>query len=52
MHADDAAFDDGADRKALEAVRKQLPQPNIVAALAFVVKTVDAVDVVGLVVAS
>ena len=44
MHADDATFDNGADGKTFETIRKQLPEMNVITSFAFIVKTVDTVD--------
>lgn len=44
MHREDLLVDDCGDRQAVEAVRKCLPQLDVVAPLAFVVEAVDAVD--------
>lgn len=52
MHGEDLLVDDSGDGKAVEAIRKSLPQLDVVAALALVVETVDAVDGGALVVSS
>ena len=52
MHRKDLLIDDSGDRQAVEAVRKCLPQLDVVASLAFVVETVDAVDRCALMVAA
>ena len=44
MHGEDLLIDDSGDRKAVEAVRESLPQLDVVATLALIVETVDAVD--------
>ena len=44
MHGEDLLVNDGSDRQAVEAIRKCLPKLDVVSALAFVVKAVDAVD--------
>ncbi len=44
VHGEDLLIDDGRNWQAVEAVRKCFPQLDIVAALALVVKPVDAVD--------
>ena len=52
MHREDFLIDDSGDRQAVEAVRKCLPQLDVVASLAFVVESVDAVDRCALMVAA
>ncbi len=52
MHGEDLIVDDGCDGQAVEAVRKCLPQLDVVSALALVVEAVDAVDARALVVTS
>ena len=52
MHRKDLLIDDSGDRQAVEAVRKCLPQLDVVASLAFVVEPVDAVDRCALMVAA
>ena len=52
VHAEDLLVDDGGDGQAVEAVGEGLPQLDVVAALALVIETVDAVDGRALVVAS
>lgn len=52
MHGEDLLVDDGGDGQAVEAVRKSLPQLDVIAPLAFVVEAVDAVDGGALVVAA
>ena len=44
MHGEDLLVDNGRDGQAVEAIRKSLPQLDVVAALALVVETVDTVD--------
>ena len=44
MHSEDLLIDDGCNRQAVEAVRKSLPELDVVASLALIVETVDAVD--------
>jgi hypothetical protein len=52
MHGEDLLINDGSDRKAVKAVRKRLPQLDVVPALALIVKTIDAIDRGAFVVAS
>ncbi len=52
MHGEDLLVNDRCDWQAVEAVRKCLPQLDVVASLALVVKSVDAVDGGALVVAA
>lgn len=52
MHGEDFLINDGRDRQAVEAVRKCLPQLDVVPALALIVETVDAVNRGALVVAT
>lgn len=52
MHGEDLLVNDGCDRQAVEAVRKCLPQLDVVPALALIVETVDAVNRGALVVAT
>lgn len=52
VHGEDLLINDGCDRQAVEAVRKCLPQLDVVPALALVVETVDAVNRGALVVAT
>jgi hypothetical protein len=52
MHGENLLVDDGGDGQAVEAVRKSLPQLDVVAPLALVVEPVDAVDRRALVVAA
>ena len=52
MHGEDLFIDDGGNRQAVEAVRKCLPQLDVVAPFALVVETVDAVNGRALVVAT
>lgn len=46
MHADNAVFNQGGDRKEFEAVRKGLPETKTISAFALVVKAIDLVDIV------
>jgi len=52
MHGEDLLVNDSGDGQAVEAVRESLPELDVVATLAFVVKTVDAVDGCAFVVAT
>jgi hypothetical protein len=52
VHREDLFIDDGSDWQAVEAVRKCLPQLDVVSTLAFVIEAIDAVDGRALVVAS
>jgi len=52
VHGEDLLVNDGSNRKAVEAVRKGLPQLNVVPTLALVVETIDAVNRGALVVTS
>lgn len=52
VHAEDLVVDEGGNREAVEAVREELPETDVEAALALVVETVDAVDGGALMVAS
>ena len=52
MHANDFVVDQRGDRHAVEAILELLPDADGVAALAFVVETIDTVDLTALVVAS
>ena len=44
MHGEDLLINDGGDGQAVEAVGESLPKLDVVASLALVVETVDAVD--------
>ena len=44
VHGKNLLVDDSGDGKAVEAVGKGLPQFDIVATLAFIIETIDAVD--------
>lgn len=44
VHREDLLVNDGCDGQAVEAVRKCLPQFDVVTTLAFVVETIDTVD--------
>ena len=52
MHREDFLIDDGRNRQAVETVRECLPQLDIIASLALIVESVDAVDGGALVVAA
>jgi hypothetical protein len=52
VHAQDLLVNDGCNWEAVEAISEGLPEFNIVAAFAFIVETIDAVDRGALVVAS
>jgi hypothetical protein len=44
MHAKDLLVDDGSNWQAIEAVSEGLPQLDVVAALALIVKAINSVD--------
>jgi hypothetical protein len=52
VHGENLLVDNGSNRQAIEAVRKCLPELDVVTTLAFVVETVDTVDRRALVVAA
>ncbi len=52
MHGEDLLVDYGSNWQAVEAIRKCFPQLDVIAALAFVIKAVNAVDGSALVVAA
>lgn len=52
MHGENLLVDDSSNWQAVEAVGEGLPQLDVVAALALIVETVDAVDGGALVVAT
>jgi hypothetical protein len=52
VHGEDLLIDDGGDGQAVEAVRKGLPQLDVVSTFALIVEAVDSVDGSALVVAS
>lgn len=52
MHRENLLVDDGSNWQAVEAVSEGLPQLDVVAALALIVETVNAVDGGALVVAT
>lgn len=52
MHGEDFLVDNGCNWQAIEAIRKCLPQLDVVAPLALIVEAIDAVDGRALVVAA
>ena len=52
MHAEDLVVDQGRNRHAIEDVLELFPDTNGVATLAFIIETIDTVDLAALVVAS
>ena len=52
MHANDSIFDNGANRKVLKTVRKGSPQSNIISSLAFIIKAINLVNIIGFVIAT
>ena len=52
MHAQNLVIDQSCDRHAVEDILELLPDADGVAALAFVVETVDSIDLAALVIAS
>ena len=52
VHADNFVVDEGGNRHAVEAILELLPDADGVATLAFVVETIDTIDLTALVVAS
>ena len=44
MHAENLLINDGSDWEAVEAVSESFPKFDIVASLAFIVKTVNSVN--------
>lgn len=44
MHGEDLLIDDGRYGQAIEAVRKGLPQLDIVPSLALIIEAVDPID--------
>jgi hypothetical protein len=44
VHSEDLLVNDGSNGQAVEAVRKCLPQFDVVSTLAFIVEAVDSVD--------
>ena len=44
MHGEDLLIDDSCDWETVEAVRKRLPQLDVVSSFAFIVEAVDSVD--------
>ena len=51
MHAENFLVDEGGDRQAIEDVAKDAPESNGISTLAFIVETIDAVDLGALVIA-
>lgn len=52
MHREDLLINNGRDRQAVEAVRKCLPQFDVVTTLALIIETIDTVDGSALVVSA
>ena len=52
MHAEDLVVDQGRNRHAIEDVLELFPDTNGVATFAFIIETIDTVDLAALVVAS
>ena len=52
MHAENFLVDEGGDREAIEDVAKDAPESDRVPAFAFVVETVDSIDLAALVISS
>jgi len=52
VHAEDLVIDQGRNRHAIEDVLELFPDANGVATLAFIIETIDTVDLAALVVAS
>ena len=52
MHGKDLLVDDCGDWQAVEAIRKSLPQLDVVASLAFIIEAIDTVDGGALVIAT
>lgn len=44
MHREDLLVDDCGNWQAVEAIRKSLPELDVVASLAFIIEAIDAVD--------
>lgn len=44
MHGEDLLVNDGRNRQAIEAVRKSLPQLDVVSSLALIVEAINTVD--------
>ena len=44
MHRENLLIDDCCDRQAVKAIGERLPQLNVIPPLAFVVKSINAVD--------
>ena len=52
MHAENLLIDESSDGKAVENVREYAPESDRVASLAFIVETVDTIDLGTFVIAS
>jgi hypothetical protein len=52
VHGEDLFVNDGGNRQAVEAIRKGLPQLDVVSPLALVIEAIDSVDGCTLVVAA
>ena len=52
MHAENFLVDEGRDRQAIEDVAKDAPESNRVSTFAFIVETIDSVDLSTLVISS
>jgi hypothetical protein len=52
MHGEDFLINDSGDWQAVEAIRKSLPQLDVVSSLALIIETIDSVDGRTLVVSS
>ena len=52
MHAENLLIDESSDGKAVEYVREYTPESDRVASLAFIVETVDTIDLGTFVIAS
>ena len=44
MHTNNLFVNDGSDGQTVEAIRKSLPEFDVVTTLAFIVKSIDTVD--------
>ena len=44
MHGKDFLINNGSDGKTVEAVRERLPQLDVVAPLAFIIESINAID--------
>jgi hypothetical protein len=52
MHGEDFVIDNSCYRQTVEAVRKSLPELDVVSSLTLVIESIDAVDGCGFVVAA